>query len=128
MMSEHEEQKAVIQWCEMQKNIYPHVDRIFAIPNGGHRHKAVAGKMKAEGVKAGVPDLMLPVARGGYHGLFIEMKFGRNKPTESQRDWLDFLATQGYCIATCWDRDDAIETLIDYYEMDDGVYYGKNME
>ena len=117
-MSEHLEQCAVIQWCELQKSIYPHIERIFAIPNGGKRNIGVARKMKAEGQRAGVPDLFLPVAKGGYHGLFIEMKHGKNKPTEKQRDWLDFLAAMGYCTAVCWDRDDAIETLIDYYDMD----------
>ena len=118
-MTEHLEQCAVIEWCELQRMVYPHVDRIFAIPNGGHRHKAVAAKMKREGVKAGVPDLFLPFPCGGYRGLFIEMKYGKNKPTDSQKDWIDFLARQGYCTAVCWGAGDAIETIQDYYGMDD---------
>lgn len=116
-MSEYAEQCAVIQWCEFHKNVYPNVDRIFAIPNGGHRHKATAARMKQEGVRAGIPDLFLPVSCGGYRGLFIEMKFGKNKPTDSQKDWIDFLSRQGYCTAVCWGAGDAIETLEDYYGM-----------
>lgn len=117
-MSEHDEQVALFQWAEFRKGVLPHIERMFAVPNGGHRHKATAAKMKAEGVKPGVPDVMLPVARGGYCGLFIEMKFGRNKPTKKQADWLDYLATAGYCTAVCWDVNDAIETIEDYYEME----------
>ena len=62
-MSEHHEQCALFAWLRLQ---WPDLDRVsFAIPNGGHRHKAVAGKLKAEGVKAGVPDIFIayPIAR-----------------------------------------------------------------
>ena len=51
---EHQEQKTLIKWCEYKGHPY---NLIFAIPNGGQRHKAVAAKLKAEGVKSGVPDL-----------------------------------------------------------------------
>ena len=61
---EHESQVAVINWCRMARKDYPEAQRIFAIPNGGARHVAVAIKLKAEGVRQGVPDLCLPVPRG----------------------------------------------------------------
>lgn len=113
--SEHLEQVAVIRWCSENKDTYPNVDRIFAIPNGGHRFKSVAGKLKAEGVKAGVPDLFLPVPRGPYHGLFIEMKYGKNKATEKQLGWLSYLGACGYKCAVCTGQDEAIKELKDYY-------------
>jgi len=116
-MSEHDEQVAFIAWTELQKQVYPHVNRFFAVPNGGQRHKAVATKMKAEGVKAGVPDLLLLLPRGGYHGLVIEMKYGKNNITDSQSDWLDFLASQGYYTAICWGCDEAIQATVDYYDL-----------
>lgn len=116
-MSEHLEQCAVIEWAEMQKLVYPHVDRLHAIPNGGKRHIGTARKMKAEGLKSGVPDLFLPVPLGGYHGLYIEMKYGKNKPTAKQADWLDFLASVGYCTVVCWSSIEAIESIVDYYDM-----------
>ena len=72
--------------------------------------------MKAEGLKAGVPDLCLPVARQGYHGLYIEMKYGRNKPTAKQKWWLEKLAEQGYKTIVCWGADEAIAVLEDYLE------------
>lgn len=71
---------------------------LHAIPNGGQRHKAVAGKMKAEGVKRGVPDVCLPVPRGPWHGLYIEMKkAGELKSTsDDQRFWIRNLRLLGY--------------------------------
>ena len=115
--SEHLEQCRLIAWCDDVADQYPDIDRIFAIPNGGHRHKAVAGRMKAEGVKAGVPDLFLPVPRGIYAGLFIEMKYGTNKPTENQREWIEYLARCGYLAQVCNSFDSARRLLIDYYEV-----------
>lgn len=73
-MTEHEEQKALIEWSAWMSNARPELSLMFAVPNGGDRHPAVAAKLKAEGVKAGVPDIFLPVPRNGYHGLFIELK------------------------------------------------------
>jgi len=111
--SEHDEQVALIQWAD---SVGGAVGLLFAIPNGGHRHPAVAGKLKAEGVRAGVPDLFLPVARGGCHGLFIEMKAGKNKPTDGQLAWLDELRSQGYHCAICHGAEEAIDTIQEYME------------
>lgn len=108
-MSEHDEQVAVVQWCEL------HCVPVFAIPNGGVRHKRTACILKAEGVRAGVPDLFVPVARGGYHGLFIEMKDVNGRPPrKSQMEWLVELNAQGY--AAYWARgaDSAIGLLQRY--------------
>lgn len=117
-MSEHDEQVALFEWAALQAQVYPGLDLMFAIPNGGLRNIKVAIKMKAEGLKPGVPDIFLPVAMGGYHGLFIEMKYKSNKPRENQVAYIDALSTQGYCTAVCWGCADAIETIVDYYDMD----------
>ena len=69
-MSEHDEQVALFQWAGYQLGACPELALMFAIPNGGDRHPAVAGKLRDEGVKAGVPDIFLPVPRGKYHGMF----------------------------------------------------------
>lgn len=68
--TEEQEQKALIKWASYQK-FYPY---LFAVPNGGYRHKATAGKLKAQGVKPGVSDLMLALPSKGRAGLFLEMK------------------------------------------------------
>lgn len=98
----------------MRAGLYPDLDLLFAIPNGGHRHKLTAAKLKAEGVKAGVPDLLLPVSRGQYHGLFIEMKFGRGRVRGEQQWWLYQLEAQGYQTAVCWSWLEAAKAVCDY--------------
>lgn len=77
----------------------------------------MAGKLKAEGVKAGVPDLFLPVPRGIYHGAAIEMKTLKGRPTEHQRRWLKDLSEQGYYAIVCKGRDAAVEELTKYLEL-----------
>ena len=74
------EQATLMDWAALMAGRWPELQLLFHVPNGGARGKAEAARMKRQGVKAGVPDLMLPVARGGYHGLFLEMKaaLGRN--------------------------------------------------
>ncbi len=110
---EHDDQVALFQWAAYDKR--PEIQMLFAVPNGGHRHKAVAGKLKAEGVKAGVEDVFLDVARGGYHGLRIEMKAGKNKATPEQRDWMARHNAEGYLAIVCYgwaEARDAIERYL----------------
>ena len=115
-MSEHDEQVALFEWSDWKANQDPAYGLMHAVPNGGHRHKAVAAKMKAEGVKAGVPDICLPVPRGGYHGMYVELKVGDNQPTEQQEWWLERLAEQGYIVVVAWGFDDAVAAVETYME------------
>ena len=112
LSSEHDEQVALIRWAELSG--LPELQLLFAIPNGGQRHPAVARKLRDEGLKPGVPDLCLPVARGNYHGLFIEMKVGRNKPTASQSQWIRELCRQGYRVEVCYGYDEARVVIENY--------------
>ena len=115
-MSEHQEQAALFQWAEKLAYQYPELDLMFAIPNGGLRHKAVAIRMKAEGLKAGVPDIFLPVARCGHHGLFIELKYGKGKPSTKQVWWLDELQKEDYLAVVCWGWCEAAALIESYLE------------
>lgn len=117
-MSEAQEQIALIHWAEIQKGKYPELALLYHIPNGGGRHPAEAAQLKRQGVKAGVPDLCLPVARGGYNGLYIELKVGRNKPTESQAGWIERLNKQGYRAVTCWGWIAARDEIMAYLEVE----------
>ena len=64
----------MMKWARLAKVAHPELSLLYAIPNGGDRHPAVAAKLKAEGVRAGIPDYCLPVARGGFHALYVELK------------------------------------------------------
>lgn len=112
--TEHGEQAALFQWAAMHEGRWPELRWMFAIPNGGKRATITAVRLRAEGVKAGVPDVFLPVPMAGWCGLWIEMKVGSNKPTAKQREWLAGLALQGYKTAVCWGAVEAIETIENY--------------
>ena len=92
---------------------------MFHIPNGGSRNKIEAHNLKKQGVKAGVPDICLPVPRGKYHGLYIELKYGKNKPTAAQLCWLNNLNMQGYAVAICWGWEKAKDVIIAYLNCND---------
>lgn len=111
---EHHDQVALFRWAEYQSKRLPELALMFAIPNGGKRSKATAARLKAEGVRAGIPDICLPVARGEYHGLFIEMKAGRNKPTQPQVAWHVRLSAKGYRVAVCYGWQAAIDVIEEY--------------
>ena len=114
-MAEHDDQVAFFEWAAYMANLcWPQLDYMFAIPNGGWRAIKTAGWMKIEGVKPGVPDIHLPIASGGFHGLYIEMKFGKNKPTESQEDYIEFLKERGYAVAVCYGFDEAVAVIVWY--------------
>ena len=103
-----------MQWCELQSRKYPELSLMFAIPNGGQRSITTAGKLKKEGVKAGIPDLHLPVARGEYHSLFIEMKAGKNKATKLQVAMMEALEKVGNKCVVCYGAKEAIEATLEY--------------
>lgn len=109
--TEHEEQKKVIEWCDK----HPIAKHIFSIPNGSHKSPAMAAKFKREGLRSGVPDLFLPVALGGFHGLFIEMKRRQgSKVSVEQFAWGKVLNEQQYCWMHCYGADDAIRVIESY--------------
>lgn len=127
--TEHAQQVALFMWAalEVHSGAMPELALLFAIPNGGERNKIVAARMKAEGVKTGVPDVMLPVARGGFHGLFVEIKRPDSETTtkggakrrkggttDEQDDWIAKLRAQGYGAASCVGFEQARETIRAY--------------
>lgn len=111
---EAQEQTALFNWAFLSRGKYPELDLLYHIPNGGSRNRLEAANLKRQGVKAGVPDICLPVARGGFHGLYIEMKAGKNKTTDKQNKWLAALNAQGYCTAVCYNWQEAKELLENY--------------
>ena len=114
---EHIEQVALIKWKTANRTKYPELEMLFAIPNGGKRSKVVAGKLKAEGVVPGVPDLCLPVPRGGFHALFIELKSLTGYPTAEQKEWIERLTQQGYLAVVRKGWEAARDEIVNYLAM-----------
>ena len=111
---EGNEQEALFAWALYAAGTMPELGLMFHVPNGGSRNRIEAAKLKRQGVRAGVPDICLPVARGGFHGLFVELKYGRNKATDRQTAWLDALRSQGYLAVECVGWDTAREVITKY--------------
>jgi hypothetical protein len=115
---EHDHQCALFAWAWRVRRQYPELEWLFAVPNGYHRDIRVARKVKAAGAKPGIPDLVLPVPRGRYHGLYLELKVGRNKPTEEQEKWLEHLQGVGYFAAWCVGWEAARDMIVDYLNLE----------
>ena len=112
--SESAEQSALFEWRDVTIRQIPELSMLFAIPNGGWRHPATAKRLKAEGVQPGVPDVFLPVGRGGYLGLWIEMKVPRNVLSNAQSAWLEALRKQGHKVKVAYAWTEARDYIVEY--------------
>ena len=118
-MTEARHQAAVIKWSQQPavRKRWPELALLHHVPNGGSRD-AIEGKhLKLQGVKPGVPDLCLPVARGGYHGLYIEMKNETGRTSAEQDWWGEHLLSQGYMWEVCHGWEAAVKALGWYLEL-----------
>lgn len=113
--TESQEAMTFSKWAKQNKEEHPELRLLFAVPNGGKRHIATASRMKLEGVRAGVLDYMLPVARHGKHGLFIELKRikGGSTSPEQRQEILD-LKKEGYAAVVAKGADEGIRYLKKY--------------
>lgn len=107
---EHRLQCGCVKWLRLQ---YPDVI-CFAIPNGGARNAVTGARLKAEGVLAGVPDLMIAEPRGYWAGLFVEMKTEKGRLSEAQSKMQRALIAKGYLFAVCRSFDDFRQIVKDY--------------
>ena len=103
-------------WARYSLRKYPDLDLLSCSLNGVKLSKAQAGKAKAAGMLKGEHDVKLPVRRGEYSGLSIELKHGRNKPTEDQLWYGKRLTAQGWLVAYCWSWTEAADTIRAYLE------------
>lgn len=116
--SEYDEQVAIFAWAILNEYKYPCLDMLHGSIMGGTGIKpALLNKLKKAGMKKGKPDINLPVARGGYIGLWIELKRrGGPDPTEDQIRWLIRLAEEGHFCVCCKGSDAAIRTIKRYVD------------
>lgn len=102
-------------WARLAQAAYPALKLLHAIPNGGHRHIGTARALQRQGVRPGIPDLFLPHARAGYHGLYIEMKRRQGGRVEvEQRETIESLRAEGFRVEVCrgWEAGRAV--LVEY--------------
>ncbi len=108
------EQTTLFEWAGLMAAMQPELKLMYHVPNGGSRNEIEAANLKRQGVKAGVPDVCLPVPRGDKHGLYIEMKADGNKPTAKQKEWISALEKQGYAVAVCYSWKAAADFITKY--------------
>ncbi len=117
--SEDAEQMQLMRWVELMQNRLPELRMLFHIPNGGSRGKAEAGRFRAMGVRPGVPDLCLPVAIGGKHGLYIELKRVKGgRVSEEQAAWIAELRARGYAAEVCHGWEEAARVIEGYLKQE----------
>ena len=111
------QQELLFEWAELAGGAHPELNLMYHIPNGGSRNGLEAANLKKQGVKAGVPDVHLPVPRGQFHSLYIEMKVHPNKPTEQQLKWIELLNAQGNRAIVCYSWIDAKNEIEKYLSL-----------
>lgn len=119
--SESSEQSTVIDWARTWGAKLDGLDMLHSIPNGAvlgnprYNRFALIGKLKAEGLKPGVSDLFLAVARNGYHGLYIELKRKHGGTvSDDQQSWLIRAQEEGYKTVVCEGAESAIKAISEY--------------
>lgn len=117
-MTEHVEAVMFMRAVAGALDTWPELEWLFHVPNGGARARKTAGALKAEGVKPGVPDYLLPVGRGGYVGLALELKTAKGRVSPEQCEWLAHLAAQGWqaVVARGWEQ--AWDVVRDYMALE----------
>ena len=122
------EQQSLFAWADLMKNRLPELEDLFAVPNGSYKSRAMAAKFQREGLKPGVPDVILPHARGGYYSLYIEMKRQRvagdrvelkagTRPSKEQLRWHERLRLAGMRVEVCYGWEDARGVIEQYLRM-----------
>jgi hypothetical protein len=119
LMLESDLQRAIIMWAKTQLGKYPELLWLHHVANGGHRDGREAVGLQSQGVKAGILDLHLPLARGAYHGMMIELKKPGGKckaPSKEQQEYIDYLAEHGYATLVSNDFGEVKKFIVDYLE------------
>jgi hypothetical protein len=126
---EHEEQKALFQWARSVESQIPELRLMHSTQTGAKRSPGTARRAKAEGMKAGVPDIFLDVKAGPYSGLRIELKrpeikslgIKAGEASPEQKKWLDHYTREGFMAVVCYGWDHARKVILEYLAIRHGV-------
>ncbi len=116
--SEHQHQVALFQWAATLTHVHPELALMYAIPNAAKRSRRTGRHMKLEGLKPGIPDVCLPVPRGPWHALYIELKALRGRLRDNQRRRLAELHAVGNACFVCKGWEEAAQILLRYLRRD----------
>lgn len=121
-MTELQHQQAVIKWSKQPaiRQKWPLLKLLYHIPNERKCSEVMGRLLRLAGVKRGVPDLHLPVSRGEYHGLYIELKTEKGRTSQYQNWWITELTAQGYLVEVCHGWQSAVNVLEQYMKLGGG--------
>lgn len=108
------EQISLFNWAMNNIHVLPCLSLMYHVPNEGKRTNGAV--LKAMGLKTGVPDVCLPVPSHNFHGLYLEMKYGNNRPTKDQEAFMAELRKQGYKTAVCYGAEEAKAEIMEYLQ------------
>lgn len=115
--TEYDEQSALMEWAAVAQRKFPELEWLHASNNGVRVTIGTAIKMKKAGMKSGIPDLCLPVARGGFHGLYVEMKRQKGGRVDTDQEVCHaFLRDAGYRVEVCRGWEAAKAAILDYLQ------------
>lgn len=113
--TEAQEQKALFEWANLQVRRYPALELLHAIPNGGSRNLIEAKHLKEQGVKAGIPDICLPVPSRHHTALYIELKRRKGgRVSEAQKKVMFKLRKYGNMAVVCYGWEEARDAILNY--------------
>ena len=118
-LTESQLQIQIFEWAQLMTGKYPELYLLYHIPNEGKRSIYYGAKLKREGLKSSVPDICLPIPKGQYCGLYIELKVGKNRPTKNQEYWLFSLSKAGHRTAVCYTREQVQKEILSYLALKD---------
>ena len=117
-MTEDRHQTIVMNYVRKLARKDPRLKVAHHVPNGGRRSKSEAHTLKLMGVVAGIPDINIPVPVNGWPGLFIEMKKEGGRLSKEQKEIIEILESNGYCVKVCIGHESAIKVINEYLEID----------
>lgn len=113
--TEAQEQKTLFEWAKLQQRRYPALELLHAIPNGGSRNPIEARHLKEQGVKAGIPDICLPVPSRHHTALYIELKRRKGgQVSEAQKRMMFALKKYGNMAVVCYGWEEARDAILNY--------------
>lgn len=116
--TEYEEQAYLFRLAQMYAHKYPELRRLNGSLNGVRLTIGQAVKCKKLGMRKGYPDINLPVKRGEYSGLYIELKRVKGgQISKEQQEWREFLLSQGYAHYFCKGADEAWKVILGYLKL-----------
>lgn len=111
---ESSDQMRLFCWIRTRPDIHPYT---FSVPNDRKTNRIMGAILKHMGLKPGVSDICVSIPKGQYHGMFIELKFGKNKPTQHQINFIDNMREKGYHALVCVGYEAARAAIEEYMDL-----------